>query len=687
MALLQQWPGESVEHLQLDYRPSYKSRFNSCFLEIPWNAGLHRHARLQLTMLAAVALQCIAISAHATTTPSGLADMSLEELANINVTSVSKKSERLADAAASVYVITAEDIRRSGVNRLPDALRLAPNLQVAQPSANGYAISARGLNGSNTSAPNKLLVLIDGRSVYTPLFSGVFWDVQDVMLEDVERIEVISGPAGTLWGVNAVNGVINIITRQANETQGTLAAAGKGNREENASLRHGGKFGGDGNFRLYFNYADRKNTSLENSNRVNDASHKTQAGFRSDWGNARSRLTFSGNVYKGTLEQPAPGSIAISGLNLTLGDISVSGVNLLSRWTRQLDGGASFNVQAYYDRTRRAIPPFFAETLDIADLQFQHALQPRGAHAIVWGANYRYSMDRVNNSAFFAFLPANVNQHWASLFAQDEISLRSDLKLTMGGRIERNDYTGKEFLPSVRLAWKTNPNSLLWAAASRTVRAPSRLDRDAYVPGQPPFLLDGGSNVVSEVAKVFEIGYRSQPMSRFSYSATLFHNRYDDLRTQELAPSQTFVFYGNQMEGKASGLEMWGAWQASRQWRLSGGLTLLRERLRLKPGSNDVAAVNASGHDPGYSAILRASFDLSSTSELDMSVRHVDALSNPAVPEYTTVDVRYGWKVHPDLELSVTARNLLGGEHAEYGNAATRSEFDRSLFVKLVSRF
>ncbi|WP_241687727.1 TonB-dependent receptor [Janthinobacterium sp. 17J80-10] len=646
-----------------------------------------RWARPHCTALVGVLLNCLTPVSQAATAPSDLGTLSLEELANIQVISVSKKAEPLADAAASVFVITADDIRRSGVSRLPDALRLAPNLHVAQASANGYAISARGLNGSNTSAPNKMLVLIDGRSVYTPLFSGVFWDVQDVMLEDVERIEVISGPAGTLWGVNAVNGVINIITRPAKDTQGTLAAAGKGNREENASLRHGGKIGADGNYRIYLNYADRKNTSLENGNPVNDASHKTQAGFRTDWASARNQLTVEGNVYQGAQEQPAPGSIVIPGPNLALGDIRVSGFNLLSHWTHRLDGGASVNVQAYYDRTKRAIPPFFAETLDIADVQFQHALKPLGAHAIVWGANYRYSMDRVTNSDFFAFLPANLNQRWASLFAQDEITLRDDLKLTLGARMERNDYTGTEFLPSARLAWKTTPTSLAWAAASRTVRAPSRLDRDAYVPGRPPFLLDGGSNVVSEVAKVFEIGYRGQPTSRLSYSLTLFHNRYDDLRTQELAPSQTFVFFGNQMEGKASGMEIWGTWQASRQWRLSGGLTMLRERLRLKPGSIDVAAVNATGLDPGYRAMLRASVDLSSTSELDMIVRHVDALSSPTVPEYTTVDLRYGWKVRPDLEFSVTAQNLLGGGHAEYGDATTRSEFDRSLFVKLVSRF
>ena len=527
-----------------------------------------------------------------------LADMSFEELANIQITSVSKKAESLADAAASVFVITADDIRRAGAATIPEALRLAPNLQVAQTSVGGYAISARGLNGSGNSAPNKLLVLIDGRSVYAPLFSGVFWDVQDVMMEDIERIEVISGPGGTLWGVNAVNGVINVITRSSRATQGALVSVEAGNRGSDAAFRYGGALGADGSYRIYGKYVDRKHTSLENGGNLNDASHKSQVGFRVDWSSASDRFSVQGNAYDGGADQPAPGALFISGIDLVLGPIAVSGANLTTHWTHALDGGSSMDFQAYYDRTKRIVPPMFGETLDIIDLQFQHSMK-KAAHTLAWGVNYRYSKDRVaNSSPYFAFLPADVNQKWGSLFAQDEIALRDELKLTLGARVEHNDYTGYEFLPNARLSWKFAPNQLLWTAASRTVRAPTRLDSDAYIPAAPPFLLDGGRAVRSEVARVYEVGYRAQPTGSISYSLTAFHNEYDHLRTQEIDPGYTFITFANEMEGKASGVEMWGNYQATPVWRLGAGYTALKETFRLKPNSNDAAAPGNAGKDP-----------------------------------------------------------------------------------------
>jgi iron complex outermembrane receptor protein len=612
-----------------------------------------------------------------------LADMSFEELANVQITSVSKKAERLGDAPASVFVITAEEIRRSGVTSLPDALRLAPNLQVAQTSASGYAISARGFNGSTSSAPNKLLVLIDGRSVYTPLFSGVFWDVQDVMLEDVERIEVISGPGATLWGVNAVNGVINVITRSAKDTQGTLLAAGRGNRGSDLGFRYGGTLGAGGNYRVYGKYLDRDHTSTLAGSAVNDALHKSQIGFRADWDRSDDRFTVQGNVYSAGMDQPAPGAVAVSGVNLALGQISTSGVNLTTGWSHVLGDGSSLSLQAYYDRTQRTVPPTFSETLDIVDMQLQHSLRPAGMHAVTWGANYRYSMDRVTNSDYVAFLPANIDQKWASLFAQDEMTLRENLRLTLGARMERNDYTGNEFLPSARLAWKFAPDHLLWTAASRTVRAPSRLDRDAYVPGRPPYILDGGRDVRSEVAKVYEVGYRGQPAATLSYSVTAFHSVYDHLRTQEIAPSRTFLVFANEMEGTASGVEMWGTYQALPTWRLSAGYTALRETLRLKAGSNDIAGPSAAGNDPAHTWQLRSTHDIGAKGEFEVAVRHVAALQRNAVPAYTAVDARLGWTVQPDLELSITGQNLFG-HHAEYGTVADRTEIEPSVFVKLV---
>jgi iron complex outermembrane receptor protein len=626
-------------------------------------------------------------SASACAAPSTIvsyADLSFEDLANIQITSVSKKAERLADAAASVFVITAEEIRHSGATSLPEALRLAPNLQVAQASASGYAISARGLNGSNSSAPNKLLVLIDGRSVYSPLFSGVFWDVQDVMLEDVERIEVISGPGGTLWGVNAVNGVINVITRSAKNTQGGLASIVGGNGGSDTAFRYGGTLGAEGNYRVYGKHGDRTHTSTESGNAVNDAWHRTQVGFRADWNRPVDQVTVHGNAYTGGEDQPAPGAIAISGVNLALGRIAMSGANLTTHWDHLLDGGSSLSFQAYYDRTKRSVPPTFSETLDIVDMQVQHSLRPFGKHALVWGANYRYSMDRVTNSPFVAFLPADVNQKWASVFAQDDVTLREDLRLTLGARIERNDYTGNEFLPSARLTWKFAPEHLLWSAASRAVRAPSRLDADVFIPGAPPFLLNGGRTVRSEVAKVYEVGYRGQPTSKTSYSVTAFHNVYDYLRTQEIAPSRTFLIFSNEMKGTASGIEMWGTYQASPQWRLSAGFTAIKEKLLLKPGSNDINGPNTAGKDPAHTWQLRSSWNIAPNRELDIAVRHVAALSNPAVPAYTAVDARFGWKLRRDLELSVTGQNLFGTRHPEYGPLATRSEIPAGVFLKLL---
>lgn len=620
-----------------------------------------------------------------------LTDMSFEELANIQVTSVSKKAEPLADAPASIFVITAEEIRRSGAASLPEALRLAPNLQVAQVSASGYAISARGFNGSNNSAPNKLLVMIDGRSVYTPLFSGVFWDAQDVMLADIERIEVISGPGGTLWGVNAVNGVINVITRSAQATQGTLISVTSGNLGADISARYGGQMGEDGNYRLYFKQSNREHMSTADGTSITDAWHKKQGGFRADWGNPGDRVSVIANFYDGAIGQAQPGALSVTGVALNLNTISISGANLTARWDHQLDDGGSLSLQGYYDHTKRDIPPLFGETLDIIDLQLQHTLSKIGAHAPVWGLNYRYGMDDVNNQTPFAtFLPAQVDQKWVSLFAQDEIELRDDLKLTLGIRAERNPYTGTEFLPSARVAWKLASEHLIWGAASRAVRAPSRLDRDLYLPTVP---LTGGPNMRSEVAEVYELGYRGQFGSSLTYSVTAYHSNYDNLQTLGFYPSNaapTSVVFSNDMEGKADGVEMWGTWQVQTWWRLSAGFTHLNETLKLKPGGIDTAAPNAAGKNPERTAQLRASFNVTPQHDLDIAVRHVSALTDPAlnpVPAYNAIDVRFGWRIQRNLDLSIIGANIFGTQHAEYGSDQYRAVIPTGVFGRLTWQF
>jgi iron complex outermembrane receptor protein len=595
-----------------------------------------------------------------------LADLSIEELGNIQVTSVSRHAERLADAPASIFVITGEDIRRSGATRLAEALRLAPNVEVARASASSYAISARGFN--NTTA-NKLLVLVDGRAVYTPLFSGVFWDAQDVMLEDVERIEVISGPGATLWGANAVNGVINVITRRSSDTQGGYAYLQGGNLERGYGARYGGTAATDGSYRVYARVFDIFNTSRADGVSASDGWDKGQIGFRSDWGTAANGFTLQGDAYQGRLDQ-------------AIGDDSrISGGNLLGRWNRDLAEWGRLQVQTYFDNTERDIPGTFAERLNIFDLEFQHGLRATGAHAITWGGGYRYGDDHVTNSAALAFLPADRNLRWANLFAQDEIQLEDNLRLTLGTKFENNYYTGTEPLPSARLAWKPQPQRLVWGAVSRALRAPSRIDRDLFLPSQPPFFLNGGPDFVSEVVKIFEVGYRAEPSPLATYSISLFHNIYDRLRSVEPAPGGGFVL-GNKMEGTGDGLEAWGSYQAARNWRLSAGASFLRQRLRLNPDSGDTN-VSAAGNDPAHQWLLRSSLELPGNTELDIGIRRVGALPNPNVPAYTAVDVRLAWRLRHELELAVVGQNLFDSGHPEFGNAATRSEMARGAYVKV----
>ncbi len=584
-----------------------------------------------------------------------LADLSIEELSNVQVTSVSKHAERLADAPASIFVITGEDIRRSGATRLAEALRLAPNLEVARASANSYAISARGFNNT---------------TVYTPLFSGVFWDAQDVMLEDVERIEVISGPGAALWGANAVNGVINVITRRSSDTLGAVAYGRAGNLERGYGARYGGTLGEGGSYRVYGKSFDIFNTSNAGGVSASDGWSKGQVGFRTDWGTAANGFTVQGDAYRGSLSQ------------LMGDDSSISGNNLLGRWNRDLAEWGQLQVQSYFEHTERDIPGTFADSLNIFDVEFQHGLRAIGGHRLTWGGGYRYGDDHVTNSAALAFLPADRRLRWANVFAQDEIALQDNLRLTLGAKFENNYYTGTEPLPSARLAWKPDAQRLVWGAASRAVRAPSRIDRDLFFPA---IGLAGGPDFVSEVVKVFEVGYRAQPAPQATYSISVFHNIYDRLRSVEPAPGGGVVL-GNKMEGTGDGLEAWGSYQAARIWRLSAGAFFLRQRLRLKPDSGDTN-VSAAGNDPAHQWLLRSSLDLTNRTELDIAVRRVGALPNPSVPAYTAADFRYAWRVLRELELALVGQNLFASSHAESGNAATRSELARGAYVKLKWNF
>ena len=435
----------------------------------------------------ATTIVCTSGFSHAAAATSELTELSLEDLMNIEVTSVSKKPERLSDAAAAVYVITREDIRRSGYTSIPEILRLAPNLQVARVNSSQYAITAQGFN--STTIANKLLVLIDGRSVYTPLFSGVFWDVQDTLIEDIERIEVISGPGGTLWGSNAVNGVINIITRHSRDTTGALVSLGAGTEELGAGVRYGAKLGENATLRVYGKGFNRDNTVRGNGTNVEDSWKKGQLGFRTDWARGSDAFTLQGDGYTGTIDQVGD-------------DSSISGANLLARWNRTLQGGSALQVLGYFDRTRRVSPGTFGELLDTYDIEAQHRFQLGASHDIVWGGGYRLMHDAVTNSAVLAFLPNVRVLRLANGFLQDSIALRERLNLTLGVKLESNSYTGLEVQPNARLAWKFRDDALLWSAVSRVVRTPSRLDRDLFAPGSPPFLmLNGGPDFKKEIGR------------------------------------------------------------------------------------------------------------------------------------------------------------------------------------------
>jgi iron complex outermembrane receptor protein len=560
---------------------------------------------------------------------------------------------------------------------------MAPNLHVARINGYAHSISARGMNQSGNSYSNKLLVLIDGRSVYTPLFSGVFWDAQEVLLEDVERIEVISGPGGVLWGLNAVNGVINITTRSARDTQGSMAVLQAATDGATASFRHGGTAANGVAWRAFGKTTRREDSELASGAPVNDSYRRTLIGMRADWQQGPDRVSLIGNAYRGRFDQPAPGEIAAPGVPTQLGGVRSDGVNLTARWERALEGGASIMTQAYFDHTLRRADPLFGERLYTTDVQFQHTLAPTGRHRFVWGANYRHSRDRVDNTAVVAFLPARTTQQWASLFAQDEIALKDHWFLTLGSRLEYNEYTGLELLPSARLSWRLSPQHALWAAISRTVRAPSRLDADAFLPGRPPYLLRGGPRVRGEVAKVFELGVRGQPTPTLSYSATLFHHDYDYLRTTEFDPTRTFITFDSLMEGRSSGIEAWGNWQAMPRWRLSAGWTALHQKLRLKPGSTDANGARVAGSDPAHTFQLRSVYGIDDRRDLEVTLRKVAGKSFPDVPAYTALDARLGWRIRPGLEVSLTGENLNGG-HGEYGTALYRAEIERRVGMKVV---
>jgi iron complex outermembrane receptor protein len=632
-------------------------------------------------ILVALTGMCLAQSAsQGTNAVLELKKIPFEELFNLEVTSVSRRPERLIGAPSAIQVITDDDIRRSGASSLAEALRLASNLQVAQINSYNWAISARGFNAVTA---NKLLVLIDGRTVYTPLFSGVFWDGQQVMLEDIDRIEVISGPGATLWGANAVNGVINVITKTARNTQGALLSAGGGSYLRGfGSGRYGGKFGDDLYYRVYGMGFARGETFLRSGNDASDDWQIGQGGFRADLPALRgASLTVQGNFYAGDL-----------GL-ATARDLSTDGQNLLGRWTRPLSNDGEISVQLYWDRTHRRNPGIFSEALNTYDVEFQHRFGLGERHRLLWGAGYRAMLDHVLNGPLpnFAFYPAYRTLHLFNGLLQDEITLvRDRLFLTLGSKFEHNSFSGFEVQPTARIAWTPLNNHTFWGAVSRAVRSPSRIDTELFFPPKPPFFLrGGGGRFDSEKLIAYELGYRTEVSRRLALSASTFFNDYDNLRSVEPiagAPGQFIIL--NRLEANTYGVELAATWQALDWWRLRGGYTFLRKEMSLAQ-SRDINRGQGEGNDPHHQFLLQSMINLSRDLEFDGVLRYVDNLNQrgPVVPSYTTLDLRLGWRPTADWEFAIVGQNLLEKRHAEFGAPATRQEIPRSVYGKITWKF
>jgi iron complex outermembrane receptor protein len=624
-------------------------------------------------------LAAVLLCAPAVATPrDDLARMSLEDLTSVEVTSVSKSAEPLQRAPSAVYVITHSDIVRSGATSIAEVLRLAPNLRITQLTASNYVTSARGFGGNTTAQnfSNKILMLIDGRSVYSPLFSGIYTDVQDVMLEDIERIEVISGPGATLWGANAMNGVINIITRAAYLTDGSLLAVAAGNQEQNLGVRYGGAIGEDAAFRVYGKAFNRGALELADGSSAGDSWSKVQGGFRSDWSRAADSFTLQGDAYRGS-----EGELGTDAQR-------VSGANVLTRWIHKL-GPSQISVQAYADQTERAAPAGGdAFVLHTYDLEAQQSVILGGVHRIVWGFGERINSYEIRNSATLLFEPTARKLSLGDVFAQDTLSLSAAVDVTLGAKLEDNPYSGWSFEPDARLSWMLGPDHLLWAAASRAIRSPTPFDVDVVEKQGTTTFLTGNPSFQPERVRAYEVGYRGHYLPSVSLSVSVFYNVYQDLRTIETASDTVFLplRWGNMMQGDTYGLESWGDWQVTEHWRLSPGLRLLHKSLRFSPGASGLLGLAQAGDDPSSQASLKSSLDLPRELTLDAVLRYVGDLPAPAVPSYFELNARLGWRATRSLELSVTGTNLLHAHHLEYA-APDGEEIGRSALAEARWRF
>lgn len=641
-----------------------------------------------------------------------LLQLSLEDLGRIKVTTVSRKSESLSSAAAAIHVITQEDIRRSGAASLPEALRLAPGLDVARANSRQWAISSRGFNDLFA---NKLLVLMDGRTIYTPSFSGVYWEDTDTLLEDVERIEVIRGPGATLWGANAVNGVINIITKSAQETQGTLVSGGGGVEERGfGAVRYGGRLATNLYYRAYGKYSDRDEFSLIDGGGAGDSWWTSQGGVRLDWVPSEiDRLTLQGDYYYGNWDGTVRRhSFSPPGMFSDRFRAQSEGGNILGRWTHSFSAESELSVQTYYDRTDRGFG-IAEEQRDTFDLDAQHRLALGSRNEIVWGAGYRYSVDGVSENEDFHADDSGVGLQLFSGFGQDDLTLISDrLHLIAGTKIEHNDFTGFEVQPSARLAWTPSERQTVWGAVSRAVRTPSRAERGFHFYSDPPpsvpalplpalIPASGNPDFGAEELLAYEIGYRVKLHPRLSLDAAVFYNEYDHLYNVAQLPvefrlspaSQPYLLLpvtdNNALYGETYGGELALTYQPLDAWRLRASYTFLQMNLHTR-GPIPSLTEESEGDSPHHQVSLWSDVDLGRHLEWGVGVRYVDNLPAQRVRAYAEFETRLAWKPTTHCELSVVGRNLLDPQHQEFSPflfSSRNVEVDRTVYAKITLRF
>jgi iron complex outermembrane recepter protein len=642
-----------------------------------------------------------------------LSQASLEDLMNIHVTSVSKKEQRLSEIGAAVFVITQEDIRRSGAANIPDVLRMAPGVEVAQIDAITWAISIRGFNGRYA---NKVLVLMDGRTVYSPDFSGVMWDTQDVPLEDIDRIEISRGPGGTVWGANAVNGVISITTKSAKATPGGLATAGGGSQQAATGLaQYGGSLGSDGAYRIFDKYSNVGSSEFPNGSAGGDGWHQSHGGFRTDWTlSPNDALTVQGDLLSTAGSETLTTLFAnaiTSGPRTLDSPVEIQSANILSRWTHTFSNGSDVVVQTYYDRDDTTLWGI-RDILNTVDLDVQHHLKWGGRQDIVWGGGFRFTQDSSTPGYAITLVPLYPTDRLANVFFQDEISLAHSVALTLGTKFEHNTYNGFEYEPSAQLVWSATDRQTVWFSAARAIRQPARLDSSVSVDYQ--FVpLGGGEFALAKIVpdrdtkaeelRNVEAGYRTQISDRLSFDATAFLSYYYHLHTQQPGtpfvnpdPSAPYLIIplepGYLGSGRGYGGEVFGNWKLNGRWRISPGYSWLRNNTWISPASPGAVFALPGAASPENQFQVRSLWNVTRRLEFDCSLGYVEAMPQGAygfAPGYTRLDTRLGWHIGESIELSLGGQNLLTPRHLEfYGEYPVQPTFvERSAIAKITWRF